>query len=180
MHAAVEAGNLARLQGILDEQEDDDAAVTLLNAPKEDCKENKITPLMRAALLGNATVGSVLVESGANLEAVDSEGNTALMISCKANKRLVTSMLMWGMGANGVELTAVNQKGNTALHEAAESGAADCAYLIVENGGEALSSVRNGEGLTPLQICKAKGHSGELLAILEGAGGAGDRDGKAE
>ena len=44
------------------------------------------TALMNAANLGNLEVVKVLVEEGANLEAVDVYGYTALAIACLSNK----------------------------------------------------------------------------------------------
>ena len=62
---------------------------------------------------GNATVGAMFADSGADVNKADNDGNTALHWSCIKNKRLVTSMLLWG----GADRDAVNKKGNTALHE---------------------------------------------------------------
>ena len=59
-----------------------------------------------------------------SVDVVDSRGNTPLIFTAMHNKRLVTSMLLWG----GADRCLQNDTGNTALHEAAISGAKDVAY----------------------------------------------------
>merc|ERR1712032_612451 len=97
-----------------------------------------------------AAAGAMGVESDADVNAVDKDGNTALHFAAIHNKRLIASMLMWG----GVDSCKVNSKGNSALHEAAAADSQDVAYLIVENGGEASKNLKNEEGKVPLEVAR--------------------------
>ncbi|CAD7941943.1 unnamed protein product [Amoebophrya sp. A120] len=155
IHDAVAQGNLASVQALLDEDED------LLNALNND----KQTPIMIAAKHGEATVGSILAECGADLQAQDAEGNTALHYSCLHNNRLVTSMLLWG----GSERDVQNGAGDTALHVAARVGAHDSAWLLLENGGEKSKEIKNQKGECPLDIAVTSGNE-QLIELLKADG----------
>ncbi|CAD7963900.1 unnamed protein product [Amoebophrya sp. A25] len=152
IHDAAAAGDIGKLQAMLDEDEE------LLNA----VDSNKQTPLMLAAKNGEATVGSILAECGADLQIQDGDGNTALHHSCIANKRLVTSMLLWG----GSERDVQNGEGDTPLHVACRVGAYDSAWLLVENGGEKSKRIENNAGKLPIDIAKEIEHK-DLVEMLE-------------
>eukprot|EP00392_Amoebophrya_sp_AT5.2_P004613 g4621.t1 len=141
---------------MLDEDEE------LLNA----VNDAKQTPIMIAAKCGEATVGSILVrfvaECGADLQLIDVDGNTALHHSCLSNKRLVTSMLLWG----GSERDVQNGAGDTALHVAVRAGAHDSAWLLLENGGEKSKAIKNNAGHLPVDVAKELGNE-EIIKLLE-------------
>ncbi|CAK0880199.1 unnamed protein product [Prorocentrum cordatum] len=121
--------------------------------------------LHHAAVAGEAAAGSLLVECSADVNVLDDQGNTPLMLAGRHNKRLVASMLLWG----GADRDPVNERGNTALHEAAASRARDVAWLIVENGGDQCMKVQNNEGKTPLDIATEVGADEEMLEMLQKA-----------
>jgi len=106
--------------------------------------------------------GSILAECGADLQLQDDDGNTALHHSCLANKRLVTSMLLWG----GSERDVQNGKGDTALHVAVRSGAKDSAWLLLENGAEKSKEIKNNDGKLPIDLAKEIGNA-EIIEMLE-------------
>ena len=122
------------------------------------------TPLHVAAAVGEATMGAYLVELGADPNVQDAQGDTPLHLAAKHKHRLVASMLMWG-GANA-EL--VNSLKNTPLHEAVLADSWEIAYIIVENGGESTAKLSNADGLTPLDIAKARANAA-VLEVLQNA-----------
>lgn len=117
---------------------------------------------MEAAICGEAACGSLLCECGADLEVKDADGNTALILTAIHQRRLVTSMLLWG----GAEREAVNAKGNTALHEAIVAGNYDIAWLLLENGAEKCKNIANGAGKKPLDLAKDGGVE-KLIELLD-------------
>mmetsp|Transcript_22702 Transcript_22702/g.59203 ORF Transcript_22702/g.59203 Transcript_22702/m.59203 type:complete len:164 (+) Transcript_22702:52-543(+) len=152
---AVADGDISSMNAFMDEDDFD-----------IDAKDGAgLAALHHAAMAGEAAGGSLLVECSADVNVVDREGNTPLMLAGRHDKRLVASMLLWG----GADRDAVNDKGNTALHEAAASKAQDVAWLIVENGGDQCMKVENNEGKTPLDIATEAGADEEMLAMLQKA-----------
>lgn len=153
IHSYAASGQLGPLQQLLDEDEE------LLDARDE----NKRTPLMVAVLNGEATVGSMLAECGADLALTDGDGNSALHLACAAKKgRLACSMLLWA----GAERDVVNAAGETALHVCCRTGAKDCAWLLLENGAEKSKEMKDGEGLLPIEVAKKCGHD-DLVELIQ-------------
>jgi len=140
-HQAAKQGVVAEMNRYLDDE----------NFDIETKDENGYTALHMAAITGQCTAGSLLVESDAEIDARDLKGNTPLHMTAIHNHRLVTSMLMWG----GADAEAQNHLGNTPLHEAAAAGAKDVIFLILDRkGDEGIKDIKNKAGFTPLDLAE--------------------------
>jgi len=95
---------------------------------------------------GQLRIIRLLVEHGADLEAVDSNGYTPLRwaAGCESYHKLD---LLSELGAN---LEAADRDGNTALHDLAREAAPDTVRLLVERGANV--NARNAWGATPLHV----------------------------
>ncbi|MEM5790331.1 MAG: ankyrin repeat domain-containing protein [Syntrophobacteraceae bacterium] len=94
-------------------------------------RENGFTILHFAALHGNADVVSLLLERGADPNAVDEEGCTALMIASEKGYLDVMCLLI----DFGADLEAQGDDGS-ALTWAAMIGNADSVHLLLERGAD--------------------------------------------
>ena len=70
------------------------------------------TPLHLAASEGHVLISHVLVQAGAELDAIDDEHNTPLMLACVKGKANVVRYLL----AAGSDLTLRGEDGMTCLH----------------------------------------------------------------
>lgn len=141
-------------------------------------RRRESTPLHRAAKIGSMSVVTTLIERGANLDACDNKGNTALFKAIKACRYDVANVLIkYGasltttnvdgdtivdciLDFDYIDLKALiackfdinlkNKHGQTLLHMATIQQASECATLLLQNGAD-LNSVDN-NGCTPLSI----------------------------
>ena len=114
------------------------------------------TPLHLAAHYGNLPAVKLLVEYGADVEAVSQNaiGNTPISAAAWGNRFEVVEYLV-GVGAN---VDAPNAWGSTALHRAIDAGNLEMAGLLVTLGAD-VDKV-NGDGKSAVEMAKAKGWSG--------------------
>ncbi len=124
--------------------------------------ENGQTPLHVAASIGEAAIGAYLVELGADPNVKDPNGDTPLHLAARHRHRLVASMLLWG----GADTSISNNLKNTPLHDAVLVDNRDVAWLIVENGGDMTVKAANAEGLTPVDIAKARGNA-DVIEVVQ-------------
>lgn len=102
------------------------------------------TPLLEAAARGAATVVQCLIQLGADVNAQDARGCTALMLAAmNGHPAAVGVLLRWG-----AQRDLVNERGNTALSYAAQDGRAVIVRLLID--AEADVNCRNNDGRTPL------------------------------
>ena len=87
---------------------------------------------MRASLLGEEEVVEYLVGKGANLDAQDEQGRTALMEAVNAYKLDVIRFLI----DSGANVNAVDGRGCTALMRAAYSGFPELVNYLLEHGAD--------------------------------------------
>lgn len=104
-----------------------------------------------------------LVEAGADLEAVDSQGNTPLLAAAQVAGAQMATLLI-GKGANA---RAANSQGQTGLHLAAFAASADTVLALL--GGKPDASAADHEGNTPLHVA-AREPSAEVIQHLSQAG----------
>lgn len=100
----------------------------------------KKTPLMIAASLGYTDIAQVLLDHGANIEAVDTNGNSALMWAVLTG-HLDTVKFLIEKGAN---INLQNKMGSTPLMIAASMGHSDIVSFLLEKGADI--KIRNNEG----------------------------------
>lgn len=96
---------------------------------------------------------NVLLSEGANIDTVDQNGNTPLMIAAKiGNPRIVKILL-----AHNPDLNKKNSAGNTALMIASEHGQIFVVEQLIAKGADL--NTKNVMGFTSLEIAKRNGHA---------------------
>lgn len=85
------------------------------------------TPLHVAASEGHVLTSHILVQAGAELDAIDDEKNTPLMLACDKGRPSIVKYLL----ASGADLTLRGDDGMTCLHLAAQNGHLDCVHIIL-------------------------------------------------
>ena len=138
----------------------------------KECSEEKCssiievnkTGLMFAAKKAHSVCMKGLLLSGANINAEDNDGLTALIIcSAVGNKECLEILLQ-----NGADLTRRSKEcGMNALMEASHAGHTECVKLLLEYG--AIPSERDKFGGTSLHFACGEGHL-EVAKILVASG----------
>ena len=120
------------------------------------------TELHNAALKGDLTSCCSLVESLADVSALDDEGKTPLHYAARGGHIEVCSLLLdWG-----ADIEAADEYGRTAVHIAAAQGHADlCAYLVSDRGASVHSE--NCFGRTALHTAASSGKLQVCSVLLE-------------
>jgi ankyrin repeat protein len=103
-------------------------------------KYNNLTPrnkagrsaLDLAAINGNEAIADILLNAGADVNALDNEGCNAAMRAAAAGSDLVLTKLL----AKTTNVNLPDKVGRTALHYAAEAGKAKCARILLAKGAE--------------------------------------------
>ncbi|KAJ7109047.1 ankyrin repeat-containing domain protein, partial [Mycena crocata] len=128
---------------------------------------------MVASKRGHSAVVKLLLEHGANIEAQNKDGMTALMKASLEGHRMVVQLLL----EQGAKIEGRDRWGMTALMKASIEGHSEVVQLLLEHGAniEAQDEV----GRTALMSASSKGHS-EVVQLLLGKGAnieAQDKDG---
>lgn len=104
---------------------------------------------------------NVLLAEGANVDTVDRNGNTPLMLASKiGNPRMVKIIL-----AHNPDINAKNTEGNSALMIASEYGQYHIANELINKGADVYA--RNNRGLNSLEIATRNGHP-PIINLLKG------------
>lgn len=103
------------------------------------------TPFMIAALANNIEKMNLLLNKGANINATDKEGKTALHIASFTNPKLIKQLI-----DAGADLNLKDKDGNTAMHLAASWGRLDSIKILLEN--KININAINNDGYTPLGL----------------------------
>ncbi|HEY3431586.1 MAG TPA: ankyrin repeat domain-containing protein [Rhodocyclaceae bacterium] len=114
-----------------------------LNAPRK----NSLTPLMRAALLGNAPMVAELLTLGADIGYINDDGNNALWLACVSGNGVVVQRLLDA----GIEKNNRNALGSTTLMYCASSGKADMLKILLDNGADPL--IENFDDARAAELC---------------------------
>ena len=118
--------------------------------------------LVLAAMDGHLDALKLLHKHGANLEATNSDGETALMWAAQNDHAdCAEALLEWG-----ADKDAGDSVGETALHRAAQYGLLEIARLLVRAGAD-----RTLGDPTALELARQVGHmkAAEVAALLERA-----------
>jgi len=122
------------------------------------------TPLMIAAAEGHAETVSALVEGGANVNATNALGRTALMFASSYGfLAIVQDLLDHRADANVVPKDTT---GWTALIAAARNGHLEVTRVLLDHGADV--SVKDKQGKTALAWAEAQGHA-EVAQVLREA-----------
>jgi thiosulfate/3-mercaptopyruvate sulfurtransferase len=94
--------------------------------------DNGTTPLMKASHKGEGSVGRMLIEAGAQLDARNADGNNALWLACVGGHLDIIDMLIDA----GIDIDNRNDNGATPLMYAASSGKADVIGRLLAHGAD--------------------------------------------
>jgi RNA polymerase sigma factor (sigma-70 family) len=120
------------------------------------------TPLHLAAHYGHMEIVRLLVEHGADVNAVaqNSIGNTPISAAGWSNHIDIVEYLL----QNGAEVDIPNKWGSTALHRAVDASRVPLAELLLRHGADPLRPT--GEGKTALDRAREVGDPG-MISLLE-------------
>jgi ankyrin repeat protein len=112
----------------------------------------------------------LLIQQGANIEARDRSGNTALLLAARtARSQLVKKLIE--MGAN---INHQNLIGSTAVLQAASANRGNNVAILLEAGAE--FNVRNNKGLTPITAAAFNGDEDSFQLLLDNGANPDDMD----
>ena len=180
---AVKAGDVARVDALLDQATDPSAAAAdgttplhwaardarqaiverLLAAGADANAANRygVTPLALAAESGDAAIVGALLDAGADANDATAEGETVLMAAARTGRVPVIERLL----AAGAEVNATESwRSQTALMWAAAENNADAVGALVAAGADIEARSRN--GLTPLLFALREGQIAAVRALL--------------
>eukprot|EP00043_Microstomoeca_roanoka_P012083 m.116017 g.116017 ORF g.116017 m.116017 type:complete len:682 (+) comp15385_c0_seq3:196-2241(+) len=107
------------------------------------------TPLILASLCGNVEAASCLIAYGANVNAQDTLGNTALhMAAWQERERSIDVVEL--LLKNHADPNIANAQTNTPLHHAAQNGQTHVLMMLLDSGADVHA--HNDAGDTPLDI----------------------------
>ena len=119
-------------------------------------------PVADAAMRGDVAGVRALLEGGAEVNAAQGDGMTALHWAAELGSVALTEMLV----AAGADLGALTRLGGyTPLHLAGEAGSADVARLLLGAGADVAA--RTATGVTPLHLAAEAGSAPTIEALLE-------------
>ena len=120
------------------------------------------TPLHLAAFFGQAHAVSVLLEHGADLEAVSRNGLRVrpLNSAAAAGERDICARLL----EHGADPNAASEGGFTPVHAAAQNGDGELLRLLLRQGADADATTADGR--RPLDFARQGGHD-EATQLLE-------------
>ncbi len=122
------------------------------------------SPVADAAMADDAQLVRALISGGADVNAAQGDGMTALHWAA-FNRNATLARLLLEVGA-GVE--AGTRIGNyTPLHVAARSGAGEVAELLLEAGADPERAILVGGGARPLHFAAGAGDERTIAALLE-------------
>lgn len=126
------------------------------------CKDANLVPALSiACYCGQKDIAQILISYGAEIDAVDPFGESALMLSSReANKEMIDLLISYKAKIN---LKTFNYK-NTALHWAAMYGQRDIVQILIKNGANVFA--RDADEKTPADIAFKFGYDfvGEIIA----------------
>jgi len=130
--------------------------------------------LLSAASSGDTAAAERLLGQGADVDAKNNQGDTALLLAAKSGK-IDTTRLLIEKGAN---IEAKNNVGETALIAACTSGHAEIAELLVEKG--AVTDARDDGGATLLMYAGLGGNTAIIDLLLAKGANINAQDDKGE
>lgn len=120
---------------------------------------NGNTPLMLAALEGNAMMVSRLIEAGADLYAINDDFNGVLFNACYSASPEVIRLLVEA----GADINDTNEEGTTALMYAASASRVECVKMLLSLGAD--TSLHNEDGFSALELATNR----EVFKVLRSA-----------
>jgi ankyrin repeat protein len=122
-----------------------------------------LTPLMIAAQNGNSNILSILIQSGAQVNAKSlSTNKSALMFAAFHGHLSVVQIL----DRAGAEWDGVDRTGCNVLHHAVNGGNLRIVLYILDRTGKSLIDEKDDSGWTPLMRAIVVGRSTEVVKLL--------------
>ncbi len=123
------------------------------------------TPLHVAASEGHILTMHILVRAGAELDTMDEEQNTALMLACIKGRSQAAKYLLQA----GADVTQIGDDGMTCLHLATQSGFLECAHVILSQSHlpRNFLNLQDDGGWTPLVWACENKHEPVIRYLLE-------------
>ncbi|KAJ7954704.1 putative Ankyrin repeat domain protein [Quillaja saponaria] len=125
-------------------------------------QQSKSELLYQQVSCGNIEGIKALHREGANLEWIDREGKTPLIVACMNSELRHVAKTLIELGAN-VNAYRPGRHAGTPLHHAAKRGLESTVKLLLSHGANAL--VMNDDCQTPLDVARAKGHTSVVRTI---------------
>lgn len=121
-------------------------------------------PLLPLALVKNATrCAELLIDRGAPIDAVDTEGRTALHLAVKEGAPCLPALLRRGE----IPIDAADRARRTALHYAVATGSVERASLLLQHGADIDAA--DATGMSALHVACCTGEA-EIARLLLGKG----------
>lgn len=109
------------------------------------------TPLVRVGFLGNLALTKELLKRGADVNAKNDIGYTALHFAAQEGHAAVAKLLL----AKGAEVDALDVNGNTPLSNAVYNEKLDVVRLLLDAGADA--DLQNEHGVSPRELGDSMG-----------------------
>ena len=123
--------------------------------------EEEDDELINASYNGHTETVTRLLEKGADMNAIDKYGRTALIMAIQnGHTEIVTRLLEKGANVN-----AKNSYGVTALHIASREGHTDIVAMLLEKGADV--NAKSDGGYTALISASESGHTETVAMLLE-------------
>lgn len=114
---------------------------------------------MEAINDGNLKLVKHFLEKGADVNGLDDNGFTPLMMAASEDQPEIAQLLI----DKGAKVNFVNEQGWTALTEAADEGAYATAKVLLNAGADAHLKIKNGN--SPIRMAASEGHA-QILQLL--------------
>jgi rhodanese-related sulfurtransferase len=99
-----------------------------------------LTPLMRAALMGDDALVEELIDLGVNIHLLNLDRNNALWLACVSGNASIVQRLIDA----GIDIDNQNATGATTLMYTASSGKPDMTKILLDNGADPLIATDDG------------------------------------
>ena len=137
--------------------------------PTDNCV---VTPLMGAAFIGDAAAVKAMLAGGADINAKDKVGWTALTYAaCKGHSEIIqlleeagTASLACFIHLRGTNMSAISDYESTTLMKAAWRGDTDAVTDLLDDGVDVNSKIAG--GITALMFAAWRGHLATVQALL--------------
>ncbi|MDD9900531.1 MAG: ankyrin repeat domain-containing protein [Alphaproteobacteria bacterium] len=128
--------------------------------------ESRNTPLLRALKKGHTDMAEKIIESGADLTAIDKDGCTALHLAALLGYPAILRTILRIKDKRNVDIDAVNRYGQTPLIMAASGGNAMMTHLLLlqKSNPEAQAS---DDGMTALMYATKSGYIDTISNLLD-------------
>lgn len=142
-----------------DPQSDHSSALADQKSQSTSTTDPEFELFMEAINDGNLKLVKHFLEKGADVNGLDDNGFTPLMMAASEDQPEIAQLLI----DKGAKVNFVNEQGWTALTEAADEGAYATAKVLLNAGADAHLKINN--GASPLKMAASEGHA-QILQLL--------------